>query len=99
MNGEWPNGEVDHIDGNRDNNKLSNLRVVTRQQNCWNRGLGKGRVLRNITFKSGKPHVSFSRGYQRFYCKAFHTLCSAIHERNRIARETYGEFSRSYAKE
>lgn len=32
----WPNGEIDHIDGDRLNNKLSNLRVVTRSQNMFN---------------------------------------------------------------
>jgi hypothetical protein len=29
--------EIDHIDGNKDNNALNNLRLVTRQQNCFNR--------------------------------------------------------------
>ena len=33
---EWPAGEVDHIDGDRANNCLSNLREVTRAGNCEN---------------------------------------------------------------
>lgn len=34
--------EVDHIDGERTNNKLSNLRMVTHQQNAFNRTKAKG---------------------------------------------------------
>lgn len=34
--GYWPKG-IDHRDRNRDNNRLSNLREVTHQQNCLNR--------------------------------------------------------------
>jgi hypothetical protein len=33
---------IDHIDGDRKNNALSNLRVVTIQQNQWNRTGAKG---------------------------------------------------------
>jgi len=34
--------QVDHIDGQRLNNSLTNLRVVTHQQNQWNRLTAKG---------------------------------------------------------
>ena len=34
--GEWPIGEVDHIDGQKSNNALSNLRVITSAQNHQN---------------------------------------------------------------
>lgn len=37
VHGEWPAGEIDHINGIRDDNRLANLRVVTRQQNNHNR--------------------------------------------------------------
>lgn len=36
VHGEWPHGQVDHIDGDRSNNALSNLRVVTGAQNKQN---------------------------------------------------------------
>lgn len=36
MNGSFPINEIDHIDGNRQNNRLSNLRDVTRKQNQEN---------------------------------------------------------------
>lgn len=35
--GEPPVGWIDHVDGNRSNNRIENLRVVTPRQNSWNR--------------------------------------------------------------
>jgi hypothetical protein len=35
--GEWPKGEIDHINGQRDDNRLVNLRCVTRAENGKNR--------------------------------------------------------------
>jgi hypothetical protein len=40
--GELPNNFIDHIDGNRANNILTNLRDVTKQQNGFNRTTAKG---------------------------------------------------------
>jgi hypothetical protein len=35
--GAWPDGDIDHRDGNRSNNALANLRDVTRRVNLENR--------------------------------------------------------------
>jgi hypothetical protein len=32
---------VDHIDGDRDNNRIENLRLADHSQNAWNRGISK----------------------------------------------------------
>ena len=36
VHGEWPNDEIDHINGERADNRISNLRVATRTQNLHN---------------------------------------------------------------
>lgn len=36
--GNWPNFDIDHIDGNRSNNRISNLREATRAENHQNKG-------------------------------------------------------------
>jgi len=37
MTGTWPQNEIDHIDGNKSNNRFRNLRDVTRSANNQNR--------------------------------------------------------------
>lgn len=37
--GQWPEGEIDHINGIRSDNRISNLRVVTHQEQCKNMGV------------------------------------------------------------
>lgn len=37
--GNWPSTQIDHINGDRKNNKIENLRDVTQQENCRNLGM------------------------------------------------------------
>jgi hypothetical protein len=37
-----PKDQIDHIDGNRSNNSIDNLRIVNNQQNQWNQIRAKG---------------------------------------------------------
>jgi hypothetical protein len=39
--GEWPEGEIDHINQNKRDNRFSNLRDVSRIENSRNKGLNK----------------------------------------------------------
>ena len=36
VHGEWPKGQIDHKNGSRDDNRISNLRVVTHSENAKN---------------------------------------------------------------
>ena len=38
MNGEWPTDQIDHINRNRSDNRIANLREVTNKQNMQNAG-------------------------------------------------------------
>ncbi len=52
MTGEFPEGEIDHIDRNPLNDAWTNLRVVSKSRNQWNKGV-------RIDNKSGISGVRF----------------------------------------
>lgn len=78
-----PDGmEVDHIDGDGLNNKLSNLRLATRAQNAWNCGLhehntsgfkgvswhaSKNRWRAQITFYGKRIHIGYFKTPEAAY--------------------------------
>jgi hypothetical protein len=41
MTGNWPENEIDHINGDRSDNRFCNLREATKAQNNWNRKIRK----------------------------------------------------------
>lgn len=44
--GEWPNGLIDHINGNRSDNRIENLRIVSDRENGWNKDIHrKGAIV------------------------------------------------------
>ena len=60
--GAMPDGHIDHINRCRDDNRIANLRVVTRSQNKHN-----GNTYSNNT--SGEPGVSFNQRCNRWYAQ------------------------------
>lgn len=45
-----PGMTVDHLDGNKENNRRSNLRVATYSQNCQNTGPRRRRKFKGVTW-------------------------------------------------
>lgn len=37
VHGEWPNGQIDHINGDHTDNRIANLRVLSNAENCRNK--------------------------------------------------------------
>lgn len=55
----WPDGEIDHIDGDQTNNRIDNLRCVTSTENSKN-----AKISRRNT--SGRTGVSFNKAQQKW---------------------------------
>ena len=77
--GERPNNlEIDHIDRDKLNNKLENLRYVTKQQNMWNRETKQIREWILIDKKTKKEYtyykVEYSIELNIHHTKSFNTL-------------------------
>lgn len=54
VHGEWPDGQIDHINGDRADNRIANLRVVTAAGNAQNLAL-------RLSNKSGAHGVTFCK--------------------------------------
>ena len=63
-----PKLQIDHIDGNKINNHINNLRVVNRQQNQWNQTKAKGYIyLQKLNKYRSQIGVDYKLIYLGFY--------------------------------
>lgn len=60
--GEWPENDIDHIDRDRMNNRIENLRPATRQENLHNIGMNRNN-------SSGYPGVCFHKPTNKFMAR------------------------------
>lgn len=79
--GSWPELEVDHIDGKKDNNCLCNLREVSPCDNARNKKRYKNNTsgVSGVRFRNKKPtwHVYISAGGREKYLGAYGNLLDA----------------------
>lgn len=69
VHGEWPSGQIDHINGDRLNNRIDNLRVVSSLENSCNRAKSSGKTSRFIgvswTKSKGKWHAYINTDHNK----------------------------------
>lgn len=93
--GEWPPCEIDHIDGNRSNNAIANLRPATKADNAHNRRLNKNSStgVKGVSLhkQTGKYQATIMIGRSSVYLGLYETLGEAEEvvkaERERLHRE------------
>jgi HNH endonuclease len=94
--GEFPNGFLDYIDGNKRNNRIANLRVATNSENQANRGppIRKTSGAKGVTWKQGKWHAQIAIEGRQKFLGAFHDKEVVIAARNVGEAKYQGEYAR-----
>lgn len=96
MTGKWPINDIDHINGDRADNRFQNLRQATRTQNLQNAGL-------RASNKTGYKGVHFCHQRQKFVAQIviggkriglgrYLTLDDAVDARHAAEKKVFGEF-------
>jgi len=88
--------DIDHIDGNKTNNKIENLRKATRSDNCSNAKTyitNKSTGIKYISKNQWNTYVFKLQKNGIRYSKNFKTLEEAIEHRDRVVLEKCGEFA------
>lgn len=99
VTGEWPKYHIDHVDNDGTNNRWSNLRLATLNQNQHNRELSRA----NLTGYKGvsrannlsKPYrANITIGRERRHLGYYRSAEEAAHAYDESARELFGEYAR-----
>ena len=97
-NGYLPN-QIDHIDGNPNNNKIENLRAVSHNQNMQNKGIYKNNTsgVKGVSFdkNSNKFRVYINMNKKRKYFGRFDDFELAELVAIEARKKYHGEFARA----
>ena len=93
MTGEWPNGQIDHINGDRVDNRWDNLRVVNNEENQKNQKIYSNNTSGVIGVSwcetKNKWKVQISGNKKRIYLGLFKNFNEAVRARKN-AEVIYG---------
>lgn len=95
--GQWPSKFIDHIDLNKKNNKINNLRLATRANNCQNHAR---RIDSNSSIKGVTWHVRLNKWQarvqidnKRVHLGYFHNLMDAEKRITDVRSNLHKEFT------
>lgn len=97
-NGSWPIGDIDHINENKSDNRIRNLRQANRSQNMFNRGKNKNNTsgFKGVAFckDTGRWRAQISIYGKSVKIGRFDTKEEASRAYLEKAKELRGEFAK-----
>lgn len=98
--GAFPTSDLDHIDGDRDNNRIANLRLATKTENSRNRRVAPDNAtgFKGVTRATGcksrfQAHIGIERRLK--YLGSFGSAEEAHAAYVEAAKSLYGAFARA----
>ena len=93
--GEWPDDVLDHIDGNKTNNRISNLRSTDKYGNARNKASASGTGYKGVSKrKNGRYSSTITPQGTYTHLGTFDTAMEAAKAYDAAAIEHFGEFAR-----
>lgn len=99
VTGSWPNGVIDHINGNTSDNRFCNLRDATISQNTWNQKIFETNVsgFKGVEFhpRTGRWRARIAANGKRLFLGYFDSAELASSAYIAAADRLHGEFARA----
>lgn len=96
--GEWPSLSIDHIDGDRDNNRIENLRLATPAENSANRaGQNKTSTYKGVCYcpRGNVWRASVVKDGKQVFHQVFRDEVEAARAYDTAALAHFGRFARA----
>ena len=90
--GRWPEAEIDHINNDRADNRITNLREATRQQQLWNTRRAKNGLKGTHMAQDGRWMAQIKLNGKSTHIGAFKTQGEAHEAYVARAKKEFGDF-------
>jgi hypothetical protein len=87
VNCKWPDGDIDHIDGDKSNNKIENLRDVPRSLNARNAPLRKDNTSGRVGVYKHSKNNSWVVMAHNTYIGSYTSFEEAVEAREKVETE------------
>lgn len=98
VTGRWPDNDIDHINGNRQDNRWQNLREATRSQNLMNKRTKRNLPKNVYLHPSGRYRVKMKIDGITKHFGYYEDLEAASLAADRVRKKYHKEFAPSYGQ-